>query len=197
MGCGVDGHAVEGYTLERSRRTPNNSSAAGFEPCHPTINKCIGVTEMKYWFDFEFEEDGITINPISVGFICEDGREYYAEFEEYDRYSAPEWLYKNVLPLLDGPVKSREIIAAELVGYLGDYPEIWGWYGSYDWVALCQLYGPMVDLPDKWPFFQLETMNYVTKDFVQPIRKTPGHHALLDEVWQKEVWEKLFPHGNR
>ena len=29
-------------------------------------------------YDFEFLEDGSTIEPISIGMVCEDGREYYA-----------------------------------------------------------------------------------------------------------------------
>jgi hypothetical protein len=146
---------------------------------------------MKYWFDFEFEEDGITIEPISVGFVSEDGREYYAEFVDYDRDKAPEWLRRNVLPLLDGPIKDKQHIATQLIDYLGDSPEIWGWFGSYDWVALCQLYGTMMDLPEGWPMFQLETMNYVkSKDQIIP-RTTTAHHALADAIWQKEMWESL------
>jgi hypothetical protein len=32
-------------------------------------------------------------------------------------------------------------------------PEFWAWFASYDWVALCQLFGPMIDLPKGYPFF--------------------------------------------
>lgn len=148
---------------------------------------------MKYWFDFEFEENGITIEPISVGFVSEDGREYYAEFAEYDRNTTNPWVGVNVIPLLTGPIKAKEQIATELIEYLGEWPEIWGWYGSYDWVALCQIYGRMIDLPDKWPKYQLETMNHITKDYVRPLRVTAEHHALYDAVWQKKAWEAISP----
>lgn len=30
-------------------------------------------------------------------------------------------------------------------------PEVWADYGSYDWVALCQLFGTMMDLPEGFP----------------------------------------------
>jgi len=150
---------------------------------------------MKYWFDFEFEENGETIKPISVGFICEDGREYYAEFAEYNRASAPAWLSENVIPLLGGPIKPTAVIALDLVDFLGASPEIWGWFGSYDWVVLCQLYGTMMQLPASWPMFQRESMNYVPYGWRQPRRVTAEHHALYDAIWQKQAWEKLRADG--
>ncbi len=146
---------------------------------------------MKYWFDFEFEEDGVTIEPISVGFISDSSRTYYAEFAEYDRENAPPWLAENVIPKLTGVIKPKDEIAADLIRYLADFPEIWGWFGSYDWVALCQLYGRMIDLPKNWPKFQLETMNYVKSQKQIISRTTPEHHALMDAMWQKEMWESL------
>lgn len=146
---------------------------------------------MKYWFDFEFEDNGKTIEPISVGFAAENGALYYAEFDEYDRDSAPIWLQENVIPKLDGVILYKSTIAKNLIEFLGDSPEIWGWFGSYDWVALCQIYGTMMDLPKGWPMFQRETMNYVTsKEQIIP-RTTPVHHALKDAIWQKKMWESL------
>jgi hypothetical protein len=32
-------------------------------------------------------------------------------------------------------------------------PELWAWYGAYDHVALCQLWGPMIALPGGIPMF--------------------------------------------
>ena len=39
---------------------------------------------MKYTYDTEFHENGRTIDFISIGIVCEDGREYYAENSECD-----------------------------------------------------------------------------------------------------------------
>lgn len=39
---------------------------------------------MKYFFDTEFIEDGRTIDLVSIGIVCEDGREYYAVSAEAD-----------------------------------------------------------------------------------------------------------------
>lgn len=63
---------------------------------------------MKYFFDTEFIEDGRTIDLISIGMVCEDGREYYAVSEEFDFGKASEWVIKNVLhPMgIFKPIKS-------------------------------------------------------------------------------------------
>lgn len=148
---------------------------------------------MKYWLDCEFQEDGRTIDLISIGLAAEDGRTYYAEAAEYDRSSATPWLKQNVIPLLGRDVKPRTIMQAELIAFCGDWPEIWGWYGSYDWVALCQIFGTMMDLPKNWPMFIREAMMWRDPYSALPARKTPEHHALNDAIWQREVWYALEP----
>jgi hypothetical protein len=47
--------------------------------------------------DTEFIEDGSTIDLISIGIVCEDGREYYAQSVEFDHRKASEWVKENVL----------------------------------------------------------------------------------------------------
>ncbi len=61
-------------------------------------------SNIKYFIDTEFIEDGITIDLISIGIVCEDGREYYAQSVEFDHRKASEWVKENVLiPLLMCP----------------------------------------------------------------------------------------------
>ncbi len=57
---------------------------------------------MRYWYDTEFIEDGPErpIELISIGIVCEDGREYYAQSCEFNTRSANEWVQMNVLPHL-------------------------------------------------------------------------------------------------
>jgi hypothetical protein len=38
---------------------------------------------MRYWYDWEFDEDGQTIKPISLGMVSEDGRELHLINETY------------------------------------------------------------------------------------------------------------------
>jgi hypothetical protein len=55
-----------------------------------------------YCYDTEFLEDGNTIELISIGIVCEDGREYYAVNSDMDwkRVVDNGWLQENVLPHL-------------------------------------------------------------------------------------------------
>lgn len=57
---------------------------------------------MRYYYDCEFLEDGLTIDLISIGIVAEDGREYYAVNSDMpvDRIAVHDWLCKNVVPLL-------------------------------------------------------------------------------------------------
>ena len=38
----------------------------------------------RFFIDTEFVEDGKTIDLISIGIVCEDGREFYAVSTEFD-----------------------------------------------------------------------------------------------------------------
>lgn len=55
-----------------------------------------------YVYDCEFLEDGSTIDLISIGICCEDGREYYAVNSDMDekRIKMDKWLCENVIPSL-------------------------------------------------------------------------------------------------
>ncbi len=110
---------------------------------------------MRYFYDTEFIDNGRTIELISIGVVAEDGREYYAISTEFDPDRAGSWVRKNVLPKLPSPSsklwRSRRQIRAELEDFFdidGDETiELWAWVGAYDHVVLCQLWGPMTDLP--------------------------------------------------
>lgn len=53
-------------------------------------------------YDLEFLEDGRTIELISIGMVCDDGREYYAvnSDADWDRVKRHHWLMQNVWPHL-------------------------------------------------------------------------------------------------
>lgn len=55
-----------------------------------------------YCYDTEFLENGKTIDLISIGIVCEDGREYYAVNSDMDqdRIRRNQWLLNNVWPHL-------------------------------------------------------------------------------------------------
>lgn len=68
---------------------------------------------MKYYIDTEFIEDFYTpllgkarhfIDLISIGIVAEDGREYYAISNEFNRKDASDWVKENVLNRLIFPM---------------------------------------------------------------------------------------------
>lgn len=148
---------------------------------------------MRFWLDTEFIEDGRTIELVSVGIVAEDERRYYAELAEADLSRASPWVRENVLPYLTGHKLSRAAVADALREMLGDAPEVWAWFGSYDWVALCQLYGSMVELPRGWPMF-VRDVEQVRVAMGRPdIQQMRGqqHNALADAEHVRVVWQHL------
>jgi hypothetical protein len=151
---------------------------------------------MKIWFDTEFIEDGKTIELLSIGLIREDGATYYAEPSETNRLNASHWVVENVLPFLNGPIKSRRVIAKEVQEFAGDAPEFWAYYAAYDWVVLCQLYGTMMDLPDGWPMFCRDLQQVRSEAGIVELPPMDGqeHNALSDALWTKAAHEFCISH---
>lgn len=148
---------------------------------------------MRVFFDTEFIDTGSLVHLLSVGLVREDGATYYAEPAETDRSLAGEWVRKNVLPHMNGPIKPRAQIAAELVDFCGERPEFWGYYVAYDWLLLCQLYGRMLDVPALWPnfAFDVQALRCLMGGLSLPKQVNTEHHALNDAIWTREAWEYL------
>jgi hypothetical protein len=145
---------------------------------------------VRYFYDTEFIEDGHTIDLISIGVAAEDGREYYAVSTEFDPARAGSWVRAHVLPKLPPPAsqlwRSRAQIRSELEAFFGiegaDPIELWAWVGGYDHVALCQLWGPMTELPRALPRFTRELRQlWEAKGCPRmPSRSPDAHDALVD-----------------
>lgn len=148
---------------------------------------------MKIWFDTEFIEDGRTIDLISIGMVREDSSILYAENAECDLSRASPWVTANVVPHLTGQRLSRAEIAQRVKDFAGESPEFWSYFADYDWVALCQLYGTMMDLPSGWPMFCLDVKQWAVMlgDPMLPAQTSTEHHALADAQWTREAWEFL------
>lgn len=146
---------------------------------------------MRFWFDTEFYEDGKKIELISIGVVAEDGRTYYAETPMANVIaSTTDWLRTNVAPHLTGPHVERKQIAADLIAFMGEKPEIWAYYADYDWVALCQLHGRMIDLPKGWPMFCRDVKQFADAlgNPALPKQTSTEHNALADAKWTREAW---------
>lgn len=151
---------------------------------------------MRYFLDTEFFEDGPTkpVRLISIGIAAEDGRVYYAEVEQ-DLSDVSAWLKANVVPHLTGPRKTREEIAADVLRFVDEEPEFWGYFADYDWVVFCQLFGSMVGLPRHFPQFCHDLKQWADGLGVPrgryPKHAGTAHNALADAVWHRQIWLAL------
>jgi hypothetical protein len=151
---------------------------------------------VRIWFDTEFIEDGKTIDLISIGLVREDGGTLYLENAECDLDKASPWVKENVFPHLGGPAlqESRQRIAEWVKEFAGEKPEFWAYYADYDWVALCQLYGTMMDLPKGWPMY-CRDVKQLCDDLGNPElpkQTTQEHDAIQDAIWTKRAWQFLI-----
>lgn len=164
-----------------------------------------------YFFDTEFMESGRTapIELLSIGIVCDDGRELYRVSGDADVANANEWVRDNVLPHLfsyvDPQTSSPQIVQGVPLGTIaqdirefvraGSYPpEFWAYYAAYDWVVLCQLFGRMVDLPVGWPMFCMD-VKQLAVSFNHPElpqQMTTEHNALDDARWAMAAWEYVL-----
>jgi hypothetical protein len=157
---------------------------------------------MRYFLDTEFYEDGRTIDLISIAVVAEDGREFYAVSREAQLHLVSDWVRKNVLPSLppyDDPTwMSRQDIANRLAVFMGSQPEVWAYYADYDWVAVCQLFGTRMQLPEGWPKFcrDLKQLSVDLGSPPHPADPPVEHNALVDALWNKLLYETLKRSGS-
>ncbi len=145
---------------------------------------------MRIWFDTEFMEDGRTIELISLGAVREDGVTFYMQNGDANLARANDFVKAHVIPKLGADFYSIAQIALHFLEFAGERPEFWAYYGAYDWVALCQLYGRMVDLPKGWPFYCRDLKQLLDSKGNPRIPKLPpdkDHHALNDAIWTRNA----------
>lgn len=166
---------------------------------------------MRYFFDTEFIEDGLTIDLISLGMVSEDGRELYLINKDANHSKADDWVKENVIAQLppcppetdmtiymnkkDGiwcPHASFKSLIWSFVGE-DDKPEFWSYYSSYDWVALCQCWGRMLDIPKHFPKYCRDLKQLIASMGITKLPKQlkDEHNALADAHWIKEQFETV------
>lgn len=147
---------------------------------------------MRVFYDAELIERGsqLPLQPISFGFVAEDGSELYVINEEcLSGVLRHAWLSVNVrpsLPIKEGAsvhgsagfvstvewdaadpeyanVLGLDALVQQVHSYLSKIPdlELWAYYGAYDHVALAQLFGDMASLPPGIPMWTHELMQEI------------------------------------
>jgi hypothetical protein len=111
----------------------------------------------------------------------------------YDFYAeCPEWLEK-ILKKIPGLEPRTFFEGVYKLNPNKSKPEIWADYADYDWVAFCQLFGTMMDLPKGFPMYCLDIQQWAFMLGVSqlPEQEGPEHHALWDARQVKARWEYL------
>lgn len=155
---------------------------------------------MRYFYDCEFIEDGLTIDLVSIGVVAETGREFYAVSTEFDATKAGLWVREHVLAKLPPPAdkawRGRATIRDDLMRFLsphGEKVELWAWFAAYDHVALAQLWGDMPALPRELPRFTRE-LRQRWEDVGKPPLPIPpdnAHDALADARHNLARWRVI------
>jgi len=170
---------------------------------------------MKYYLDTEFIEYPNTINLISIGIKCEDGRTFYAESNQFDINKANDWVKENVIvnllhqnkkPFIDRTdfdcdypnsfvmFSNNKRIADIIKMFIGDdIPEFWGYYADYDWVVFCWLFGSMINLPEGWPMYCKDLKQLLDETGKEKIPDPlNAHNALADAIWNEKLHQHLL-----
>lgn len=161
---------------------------------------------MRYFYDTEFIEDSKTVDLISIGIVAEDGRELYLENSQAEWLKADDWVKANVLPHLQSyrqteegftqsgcDAVSKETMRQAVAAFIGcSKPEFWGYYSAYDHVALCQLFGKMIDLPEGWPYYTRDLRQWLDEKGLSHIKQPDDapHNALEDARWVAQTFKK-------
>jgi hypothetical protein len=154
----------------------------------------------KYIGIFEEREYWIRENVLKPIFYEWKGKDIY--FHEID------FTYQEFKKLLNEYGKTNKQIAEEVKNFCGDIdsrlrsfrrgdsfePEFYAYYGSYDWVAFCWLFGKMIDLPKGFPYLTYDIQQLIVENNIdkkQLLKEVPqinNHNALQDALWNKNAF---------
>lgn len=152
---------------------------------------------MRFFYDCEFIENGVTIELVSLGVVAEDprggaGQEFYAVSTDFNPDHANPWVRRNVLPKLPNPAdqswRPKDRLRDDFYAFLLDNArgatiDLWAWVGAYDHVAVCQLWGDMTRLPAAMPRYTRELKQLwelAGKPALPGLAGTQAHSALAD-----------------
>lgn len=93
-------------------------------------------------------------------------------------------------------------IGNEVLKFLGQdrEPKFWAYFADYDWVVFAQLFGKMVNLPDRLPMYCRDLKQEMDRLGIQKGSiqfNGSKHNALADARWAKQVFDYIFDGVNR
>ncbi len=126
---------------------------------------------MRIFFDSEFTGLHKATTLISIGFVSESGREFYAEITDYDESQIDLWIQENVIAHLSETAQlgesityhtgsdngislhgrhDREMVHQWLITWFAQFGQVQLYSDclSFDWVLFCDLFGNAFEIPD-------------------------------------------------
>lgn len=88
---------------------------------------------------------------------------------------------------------SKEEMKEEITKFVGNNPIFYAYCASYDWVALCQIWGKMIDIPKGWRYYtrdvrqMIDDQNFDTSN----IHNLGEHNALADAKYCMALYNAL------
>jgi hypothetical protein len=99
-------------------------------------------------------------------------------------------------------VAPRRMIANAVRDFVLEHalPQLWAWYGAYDHVVVCQLFGRMLDLPKGFPMWTNDLKQEVERlgNPTLPQFNMGGEHDPQAEVAELREWHRYlerYEHG--
>lgn len=95
---------------------------------------------------------------------------------------------------------TKPVLVTELKEYIDNCkddksPVFYTFYGAYDWVIFCSIFGRMIDLPEGYPMYTRDlkqTLDEMGLDPTKFMKDGDYHNALGDAKWNKELHEYLM-----
>jgi len=173
---------------------------------------------VKVFFDTEFTGLHQNTTLISIGLIAENGKTFYAEFDDYDKTQVSEWIRTNVIDnLIIHPDRKHyyrvtdndeiylgnsEHITDKLQEWLSNLGEveIWSDCLHYDWMLFINLWGNAFAIPSNVYYIPFDICTLMKIKGVDPdINREEfagiegaKHNALHDAKVIKACYEKLM-----
>lgn len=173
---------------------------------------------MRIFIDFEFTGLRQNTTPISLGIVAEDGRKFYAEFNDFNLGQVDDWLSENVIRHLIMSGGEQEVVelgantlvygdkvfvSSALEKWISRYKkvEVWGDCMFYDGVLFNELFGGAFSIPANidYIYYDISTMFKVLgvdpdisrESFIDRPIGGAKHNALYDAEVIQACFEKL------
>jgi hypothetical protein len=173
----------------------------------------------KAFFDFEFTGLHKDTTPISVGIVAANGKQFYAEYTDYDTTMVDDWIQTQVIDnlLFNGQNPFIQNLGAitfmkgttaeikkELHNWLKDFKhiEFWSDVIPYDGVLLNELIGVLGDVPGNvdYIYYDIATLfkmfgidpDVSREAFIDRPIEGDKHNALYDAKVIEACYDKLY-----